>query len=288
MNKALDIVSKFCCFILSGILFFIILFYLLLNISTKIINKTNITGIVSNLDIEMFVDKDEFNDIYAEHELNESDKQIVYGVVNSKDFKELLGKYLGNVTELVLYDKQNDKITKEEVINVVNDKIDYIANEYDLTLSDEEKKALMNSLDQEVNELAEDLSNEEEILKELTQEEINSVRFFFGKGLKTILTIVIAVIVVLIMIFRWSFYRFAIWTGIATIMSGIFFTGCVSVLSSLIQNEIGGQISIQIIDILEKNIFNLMSKSGIFVIVIGVVQVVYYYILKKGNEDAKV
>ena len=288
MNKVLDLVSKFCCFILSGILFFVIFFYLLLNTSTKVVNKENITQVFSNLDIEMVIDKDDFNNVYEEYELKETDKKIVYGVVNSKEFKELVGKYFGNVAELVLYNKQNDKITKEDVMNVVNDKIDYIANEYGINLSSEEKRILINSLNQEIDEIVEALSNEEEILNELKQEEINSIRFFFGKGLQTILLIVIAVIVGLIMIFRWSFYRFAIWTGIATIISGIFFAGCSSVLSSIFQNEMGTEIPLTIIQLLDKNLFGLMTKTGLIVIVIGLVQVVFYYILKKGNADAKV
>ena len=288
MNKALDIISKFCCFILSGILFFVIFFSLLLNTSTKVINKENITQVFSNLDIEMVIDKDDFNNIYEEYELKETEQKIVYGVVNSKEFKELVGQYFGNVVELVLYDKQNDKITKEDVMNVVNDKIGYIANEYGINLSPEEKRILINSLNQEIDEIVESLSNEEEILQEMTKEEISSIRFFFGKGLQTILLIVIAVIVGLIMIFRWSFYRFAIWTGISTIISGVFFAGCSSVLSSIFQNEMGGQISLQIIEILDKTVFSIMTKTGLTVIAIGVVQVVYYYILRKGNENAKV
>lgn len=288
MNKVLDLVSKFCCFILSGILFFVIFFYLLLNTSTKVVNKENITQVFSNLDIEMVIDKDDFNNVYEEYELKETDKKIVYGVVNSKEFKELVGKYFGNVAELVLYNKQNDKITKEEVMNVVNNKIDYVANEYGIIISDEEKQTLINSLEQEINEISETLSNEAEILNELTQEEINSIRFFFGKGLQTILLIVIAVIVGLIMLFRWSFYRFAIWTGISTIISGVFFAGCSGVLTSILQNEIGTEIPLVIIQLLDKNVFSVMAKTGITVIIIGVVQIIYYYILKKGNENVKV
>ena len=259
----------------------------MLNTSTKVINKQNIKELVSNLDIEMVIDKDDFNNMYDEYELKEIDKQIVYGVVDSKEFKELLGQYFGNVIELILYDHQNEIINKEEVMNVLNDKIDYIANEYGIILSYEEKQTIINSLDQEINELTENLSNEEEILNEMSEEEISSIRFFFGKGFQTILLIVIAVLVGLIMIFRWSFYRFAIWTGITTIISGVFFGGCGSVLSSILQNEIGSQIPLQIIEMLDKNVFSIMTKTGLTVIVIGLVQVVYYYILKKGNEDVK-
>jgi len=122
----------------------------------------------------------------------------------------------------------------------------------------------------------------------MTEKEISSIRFFFGKGFQTILLIVIVILVVLIMIFRWSFYRFAIWTGITTIISGVFFGGCASVLSSILKNEIGSQIPFQIIEMLDRNVFSIMTKTGLTVMVIGLVQVVYFYILKKGNENVKV
>ena len=80
MNKVLDLVSKFCCFILSGILFFVIFFYLLLNTSTKVVNKENVVELFSNLDIEMVGDKGEFDNICEEYELKDNDKKIVYGV----------------------------------------------------------------------------------------------------------------------------------------------------------------------------------------------------------------
>jgi len=287
MNKVLDIISKLCCLILSLILFFVILFFMLLNVSTKVINKENIIQIFSNLDIEV-INKNDFDNIYEEYELKETDKQIVYGVINSKEFKELLGKYFGNVTELILYDKQNDKITRKEVMSIISNKMDYVANENGINLTYDEKQTLINLLEGKINEIVETLSNEEEILNEMTEKEISSIRFFFGKGLQTILLIVIVIIVALIMILRWSFYRFAIWTGITTIISGVFFTGCASVLSSIFQNEMGVQNSLQIIDVLDKNVFSIIAKTGLIVIVIGLVQVIYYYILKKGNENAKV
>lgn len=287
MNKVLDIISKLCCLILSLILFFVILFFMLLNVSTKVINKENIIQIFSNLDIEV-INKSDFDNIYEEYELKETDKQIVYGVINSKEFKELLGKHFGNVTELILYDKQNDKITRKEVMSIISNKMDYVANENGINLTYDEKQTLINLLEGKINEIVETLSNEEEILNEMTEKEISSIRFFFGKGFQTILLIVIVILVVLIMIFRWSFYRFAIWTGISTAISGIFFAGCTNVLSSIFRNEIGDQISIQIIDILGKNIFSLMYDAGVFVIVLGIVQIMYYFILRNVNENTKV
>jgi len=287
MNKVLDIISKLCCLILSLILFFVILFFMLLNVSTKVINKENIIQIFSNLDIEV-INKNDFDNIYEEYELKETDKQIVYGVINSKEFKELLGKYFGNVTELILYDKQNDKITRKEVMSIISNKMDYVANENGINLTYDEKQTIINLLEGKINEIVETLSNEEEILNEMTEKEISSIRFFFGKGFQTILLIVIVILVVLIMIFRWSFYRFAIWTGITTIISGVFFGGCASVLSSILKNEIGSQIPFQIIEMLDRNVFSIMTKTGLTVMVIGLVQVVYFYILKKGNENVKV
>lgn len=285
MNKTLDMISKFCCFILSVVLFFVLFFYLLLNTSTKVINRDNIITIVSNLDIATIIDKENLNKIYENEKLTEFDKNITYELINSKEFKGLLGKYFGNVIELVLYDKQNDKVTKEEVVNIINDTIDYTANKYSIIVTYYEKQLMIDSLEEEINTIVDEFSNEEKVMNELTQEDINLIRFFFGKGAQTILLIVITVILILIIIFRWSFYRFAIWTGITTVMSGVFFISSANVLCSLFKNQMLQTITI---GILEKNVFSIMTKSGLITIIIGIIQIIYYYILKKGNENVNV
>ena len=288
MNRVLDTISKVGCFVLCIILFVVMFFYLFLNAFTSTVTSDNVSSLVSSLDIKNVLGEEYINSLYEESDKNGVDRSIVDGLVNSIEFRELVGKIFGNVIDFMLYDKENDFVTVDEIMSVMEKQIDRITMQMGVVLSNEERNDLLQELEMDANDFVNSMSIEEELNNEMSTEEIESVRFLFSGNLQTILLIVIAIIVLLLVLFRWSIYRFAIWTGITTvIVSGAFAVLGMSI-KGIINAEFANQLNQNVVELLNKNLFGVINNLSLFVFVIGVVQIIYYFIIRKSSQNVKI
>lgn len=284
MNKVLDLISKIACFVLCIILFFVLCGYLTLNAFNKAVNKRNITDVVSNLDMEVILDEGTINSLYEDADKNNIDRSVVDELIESKEFKELTGKIFGNALDYVLYGNEIEKFTVDEVVDIMEKQLDIIVSEKGINLSNDERNNILKEFEEAANEIVNTLSFEEDLNQALSNEEINTIRFVFGKQLQMILLVVIFIIVGIIALFRWSIYRFAIWTGVVTVINGIIFAA----LGAILRFPLTTHLSDNILKILDKNVFNTIKDIGLIVLGIGVVQIIYYIIMKKSSENVRV
>jgi len=288
MNRVLDTISKVGCFVLCIILFVVMFFYLFLNAFTSTVTSDNVSSLVSSLDIKTVLGEEYINSLYEESDKNGVDRSIVEGLINSEEFKELSGKIFGNVIDTMLYDKENKFVTVDEIMVVMERQIDRITTQLGVVLSSEERDSLLQQLELEAKSLVNNMSIEEELNKEMTAEEIESVRFLFSDNIQTILLIIAIIVILLIVLFRWSIYRFAIWTGITTvIVSGAFAVLGMSI-KGIINAEFANQLNQNVVELLNKNLFGVINNLSLFVLVIGVVQIIYYFIIRKSSQNVKV
>ena len=281
MNNVLNLVSKIVCFILCVILFLVMCSSLTLNAFTKVVNGSNITKIVSNLDMKLILDDDTITSFYEDADKNSIDRSVIDGLIESKEFKELVGKIWGNAIEYVLYDNEMEQITVDEVVNIMEKQMDIVAAEKGINLSSDDRNIILKQFETEAKKIVDAFSLEEDLNEGLTNEEINSVRFIFGQELQTILLIIVFIIVGLIALLRWSIYRFAIWTGGVTFINGLLF----AIISFALNSMITAQLSPALIEILEKNVFSPITELGLIVVGVGALQIIYYIIMKKRETD---
>lgn len=285
MNKILDLFLRIVSFILCGILFFILIIYLGLNTFTRVVNTENVIKIVVSLDIKDVMGEDFIYSLYEDFDENKVDRNIIEGIINDKDFKTLIGKILGNTIEVVLYDKDEPVITVNEIIYVVDKHIDKISG---VNLTSDERSKILEDVKVEAQEMINSLSIEESLREELTEEDILLIRFIFGKTLQTFLLILSLLIIGIIALCRWSIYRFAIWTGVTTtVVGGSFIILCYGLSNLLlIQNYI--DIAPSILEVLNKYVLSTILNTGMMTLVIGIIQIIYYYVMKKREANIKI
>ena len=290
MNKILNAIRSVVCLILCLILFLVMLIYLFLNLTPKIVNKDNVATLVSSLEIKDILGDDGLSIIeplYEVAEENNIDKTIVDGLLNSKEIKEVFGIHFGNLVDTLLYNGTVKQITVNELVNAVEQVLDRNVSDLGYTLTSKQKTIILETVEEKAIDLVDVIPTYEELTKELNDKNRETLHFVFGGGLANILLIVIIIIVAGIIICRWSTYRFAIWTGITTSIVGLFFVVIGEMLNSLLPQVLSEIYSINIIGMLQNDIIGIITKTGVTVLLIGALQIIYYFILRKTKEYKK-
>ncbi len=276
MKMLLKVLAKILSTLLSIVLLLGICTYLVLTISVKVVTKDNVKELVKYSNINEVLDSGFSNAFYSIANDNNIDSGIIDGIVNSVEFKELIGEYTGSLVENVFYNTEVKKVTSSEIVEIARKNLDRAANEMGYTLSKEQKESILSEVDKVSKEFIENASLEDNLSSE-TLNNIKIVRTIFSNKLRILVLVTILVITALIVVLNWSIYKFAIWIGIPTIISG----GLVTTLGY----AIGNMITITnypegLTDFISNNISPILMKYGIIVLVIGIIEVIYYKVMK--------
>lgn len=276
MKMLLKVLAKILSTLLSIVLLLGICTYLVLTISVKVVTKDNVKELVKYSNINEVLDSGFSNAFYSIANDNNIDSGIIDGIVNSVEFKELIGEYTGSLVENVFYNTEVKKVTSSEIVEIARKNLDRAANEMGYTLSKKQKESILSEVDKVSKEFIENASLEDNLSSE-TLNNIKIVRTIFSDKIRILVLVTILVITALIVVLNWSIYKFAIWIGIPTIISG----GLVTAFGY----AIGNMITITnypegLTNFISNNISPIFMKYGIIVLVIGIIEAIYYKVMK--------
>lgn len=290
-NKVIDIVSKIGCFFLSIILFFVICIFLSLEAVPKIVNKENVYNIVSDIDVESILNEHgstAMNDLYKIADDNNVDRSVINGIANSNEFKELVGNYYGEMVEAILYDGVVKDITSEQIISTVEDVLDRTANDLGYTITEEQRNNIMSQVEEKAPQIASSLPTYDRVTKDLNNEDIKAIQTVLSNESRIVLIVTIIILATLIALFRWSIYRFAIWTGTTTIIAGGVFLVFGSA-ANIVFKDLGIEMLTNSINtFIQNGIFSTIINLGLVTVLIGVIQIIYYIVMNKKAVEKRV
>lgn len=144
-------------------------------------------------------------------------------ILNSEKVKEQVGNYIGEVLSSIFNDKVVN-LTKEEMEKFLNIAVVEYNKVSDTKISDTEKQEIIDSLDDEViadiNEELGSINLKEKVSKEYVQYIELTDNLLFG-NYTLILLLVIFLVIALIALFRFSYYKWIPYVKTSTIISGV-------------------------------------------------------------------
>lgn len=288
-NKGLDVISKIVSLFLCFVLFIMICMYIGLLIGPKLISKDNVSTIVNDMDMKEILttnDSDSLDRLYTIADNNNIDRQIVDGIINSNEFKALISEYYGDVAHYLSSGQEGIIITADKIVQTVDEVLDRTAQELGITLTEEQHDNILIEVEENSSEISNMFPTYDEMKNEINEEDMNVIRILLGDSSKIVLFVMIIIVIAIIAIVRWSIYRFAIWTGVTTVLAGGVFAslgGLGNVAMKLILEE---EYSTATIQLVKENIFGTFVNYGLVVLLIGTIQIIYYFMLRnKFNKN---
>ena len=206
---------------------------------------------------------------FSEYEAN--------SIVEDSEFKEVVSNYLESVVLNKIKDSDIKYPSKEEVKKFVKNHYSALKNVKAIN-----KIYTEENIDEFVDENYENVKNK---LVEATEEvKIESKEFDYFKKIINInpyiIFLVIIGIMILIMIFRWSFYKSLILVSIPTMLNGIIYSILGLAGMKLITTFANLDNYIEILDPIIKRMSTLMIQYGIILIIITIVMITIYIVMR--------
>lgn len=285
--KVLDFLGKIFAFLLT-LLFFIVLFSLttliiakdltspkglaeyLKNIKIENINVSDILG--KNYDINMSLTEEVSKNL----EKVGIDEKITENVLKSDKLKEKLSEIIIGYTDYLAGEKDLPQIAEQDLKEIVTDEL--IQESIGRKLNYLEQESLDLFIKKATNEI-------NEYLTTFTTNKVNETAKLIKQIIseKVILTLVISliVIVILIGICRLSLYKPFAWISIPTILLGVMYLLINKIKIVLLKNQISTEGAIdKIINDFMNEITKKISVTGIYLVIIGIVLAIIYFVSK--------
>lgn len=293
MKKLKNFLGIIGSFVVSIILF-VLLIVLGANIAAKNFLKiSSFSNIVQKMDFQViFVDENNKETqtgkrIYDYFSNMGISRKEVNTIIKNEKFKNLFGNYFGSILlKKIQKDTEIVYPTKEELYDFVNDNYTFFENV--LKVEENDKNGIKTIIYREYDYVHHEL---EKISKEIIEESIDNEYLNFL--LKPILTISliggIVVCIILLMIFRRSFYKWLLWfyvptmTVALTFLSISFFANKI-ILSILTENirEYKGLISPFL-----RNLSDSLLAYGIVLFILSIIAFIIHLFLKKQKAESK-
>jgi hypothetical protein len=161
----------------------------------------------------------------SQSDLNEDETKLVTKIIKDNDFDKILKRAVVNFKEY--FTDKDYSLSKDDYELVLNYVLRYreeLNTLEETNYSEEKIRELLNYND--ANDMIKELF--ESVYEGNDRESIDKVVYIYVKatstGIKTILFLAIVVVLVLITLVNWSFYKWLVITGIDLILSGLLFS----------------------------------------------------------------
>ena len=162
----------------------------------------------------------------SQSDLNEDETKLVTKIIKDNDFEKILKRAVVNFKDY--FTDKDYSLSKDDYELVLNYVLRYreeLNTLEETDYSEEKIRELLNYND--ANDMVKELF--ESVYEGNDRESIDKVVYIYVKatstGIKTILFLAIVVVLVLITLVNWSFYKWLVITGIDLILSGLLFSG---------------------------------------------------------------
>ena len=285
MKKILNFLGIIGSIILTLILTNLISSYVVILNLKSLVSENGLANTLKQADIVEMIETNEDSTLKEDlnqlaESLNLTEEQFEQ-IINNDKVKEQVGKYISEVLSASLSDKEV-YLTKEDIETFFNVAVDEYNKISETKISEEDRKELIESFDEEMignmNEEFASINLTETVAPEYVEYIKLANSIIFGNYSLIIMGLIIATIV-LIALFRFSYYKWMPFVSVSTILNGItmLLIGILLFIVPLQELEIISPI---------KNLIatRVLITSGIL-FAISIILIVLYNILKKNKAN---
>lgn len=202
------------------------------NSTQRLFSKDNMKHLVKQLDFKEIMGDRVESEIYEILEQTGLPREYVDNILENEQLKEYMGTYIVESIEFVLYEKELPIIEVDKLTQLISDSFDTIIEklenkeiEISINLSKDEQKLIHQKIEQYVPRIADKIPNIETFIEEKISEnsETQEVKKIFDNirkytkivhkiyQLKPLISIITIMQIALMILLKWSQFRFLKW-----------------------------------------------------------------------------
>lgn len=261
---------------------------------TKVTEQLNLVEVMSEAPVTTGDGKQQtvLDEVYEVAEKANLDPSQVDAVLNSTIVKELAATYMHDVANYALKGTDH-QMTGEEISAIVRDNIDVISKEAKLDAPTSQR--IVTTVMQHQDEFAALLPAPSKVFQVVDTSELEGLQQLFDQHTKIKVVIAIIALTLLLMLVRFSFYRWLPWSSVANVIAGavacLMSLGITPMIAAVL-SEKNQVLLLKILDTYAHVISQTFLICGLVLLVISFVEIsIYsslkYYLRQKEANDAR-
>ena len=162
-------------------------------------------------------------------------------VSNNVSINELTSKYFEEIVDSIINNREIESPdTKKELLSLLEDN-ENVLEKHGIEVSEDQKQKIIDEIVESniVNDVYKKVSTIiKKNLNENQKKAVNMYKIVISKNFRLILISLIIISLILLILFKKSAYKFSINLGIAGVLSGIFITFILPIITNMISNEL--------------------------------------------------
>ena len=208
-------------------------------------------------------------------------EEVVDSIIDSKVTKEIVGDAVGNLTDYIVNGKETKALTADDAYDLINDNLDNILKESDISLDDGQKEKFLREMKKQLPDIIEVVPSADSLADSGYVEQIRLLQEVFSSKVKIILCIGIVVSGVTVIILKRKEFEWCANLGVSLLIAGLVTLG----LSLIIPNMIVDMIGQADISLLASSVSDSLASpilySGVGMIVLAILLFIFYKVIEK-------
>jgi len=234
----------------------------------SILAKDNVVNTIKEMDVDYVV----IIENVFETKLNEEQKELFDNITEIPEMAEMFAEFVGRVTDYMIFDGELPQISEADIDRIMESEVLKEYTQLELT----EYRDQVEEVALELNDMFETAVAHNKI-EDASQEVDLFNGWLFSSGIREILIIALLIVISLISIVLWSWYKPLIWIGIGSAISGLLFLSLGNFIDDILLKEISNDATATL---LQGAIVSKWNYVAYIAITSGIGMIVIYKLIK--------
>lgn len=214
-------------------------------------------------------------------------EEVVDKIIDSKITKEIVGDAVGNLTDYVVNGKKTKALTADDAYNLINDNLDDILEESNISLDDGQKEKFLREIKKQLPDMVRAVPTSDGLVNSDYVEQINLLQELFSTKVKVILCVSAAISAVIVIVLKRKEFEWCANLGVALLIAGLVTLGLSLVVPSLLVDMIGTTDISLLASSLSDSLAKPILYSGVGVLVLAIILFIFYKVMER-KQDKKI
>ncbi len=212
-------------------------------------------------------------------------EEVVDQIIDSRITKEIVGDAVGNLTDFIVNGEDTKILSEEDAYNLINDNLDDVLDENNISIDDGQKEKFLREVKKQLPDIVEVLPTSEDLIGSSYGDNIEKIQIVFSDNTKIFLCVALIISGVIVIILKRKEFEWCTNLGVSLLISGLITIGVALLMPGLVVDMLGEAELSMFATTLTDFVTIPILYSGVGVLVFAIILLIFYKIM--GNKKIK-
>ena len=208
-------------------------------------------------------------------------EEVVDSIIDSNVTKEIIGGAVGNLTDYVINGENTAVLSEEDIYNVVNDNLDDILEENNLSIDEGQKEKFLREVEKQLPDIVAVIPTSEDIMGSSYGANIEQIQTIFSTNTKILLCVCLAISGAIVIILKRKGFEWCANLGVSLLIAGLVTIGLSLLMPGLVIDMMSATDLSMFATSLTDDLTKPILYSGVGALVLAIILFIFYKVMER-------